>query len=131
LAESSKPAKMQANGECVKTSFREILADSHISAVAIGVFLLWSLESTARAVWSPLFSAASFLFTAVAILDIPYSSPTLTLADRLMWFSTGFYLFNAFMTFAAAWLLSRWVYGAGPLRSLSKYRANFARRNHV
>lgn len=122
---------MQANGECVKTSFREILADSHISAVAIAVLLLWSLESALNALWNPLFAAASFLFAAVAILDIPYFSPTLTRADRLMWIATGFYLFNAFMSFASAWLLSRWVYGLGPLRSLSKYRANSARGNHV
>jgi hypothetical protein len=122
---------MQANGKCVKTSFREILADSHISAVAIAVLLLWSLESAVKALWGPLSSAASFLFTAVAILDIPYFSPRLTRADRLMWITTGFYLFNALMSFAAAWLLSRWVHGVGPLHSLSKYRANLARRNHV
>jgi hypothetical protein len=122
---------MQANGECVKTSFREILADSHISAVAIAVLLLWSLELAANALWGPLSVAARFLFTAVAILDIPYHSPTLTRVDRLMWIATGFYLFKASMSLAAGWLLSRWVYGVGPLRSVSKYRANLARRNHV
>ncbi|MGB7283529.1 MAG: hypothetical protein WBE13_14785 [Candidatus Acidiferrum sp.] len=115
----------------MKTSLREFLADSHISAVAIAVLLLWSLELAAKALWGALSVAASFLFTAVAILDIPYFSPTLTRVDRLMWIATGFYLFNASMSLAAAWLLSRWVYGVGPLRSLSKYRANLARRNHV
>jgi F0F1-type ATP synthase assembly protein I len=122
---------MQANGECVKTSFREILAESHISAVAIVVLLLWSLDSTVKALWGPLSAAARFLFTVVAILDIPYHSPALARVDRLMWIATGFNLFNASMSLAAAWLLSRWAYGVGPLRSLSKYRANTARRNHV
>ena len=32
-------------GETEKRSLREILADSHISAVAIAVLLLWSLDS--------------------------------------------------------------------------------------
>jgi len=32
-------------GETVKRSLREILADSYISAVALAVLLLWSLDS--------------------------------------------------------------------------------------
>lgn len=122
---------MPTNGERVKPSLREILADSHISAVAIAVLLVWSLDAVFRALWGPLSRAASFLFTAVAILDIPYFSRTPTLADRAMLITTFSYLFSAFINIAAAWVLSRWVYGVGPLRSLSKYRTKLPRRNHV
>src|SRR5712691_1302616 len=118
-------------GESVKPSPRKILAESHISAVAIAVLLFWSLESAFRALWGPVSRAAGFLFTAVAILDIPYFSHTLTLEDRSMLIITFLYLLSALIKLAAAWLLSRWVYGAGPLCSLSKYRMRLARRNHV
>jgi hypothetical protein len=122
---------MPTNGDCVKPSLREILANSHIPAVAIAVLLLWSLNWGFQALWSPLLRVGDFLFIAVAILKIPYFSPTLTGADLFMLTTTLLFLFNALISFAAAWLLARWVYGVGPLRSLSKYRTRLARRNHV
>jgi Zn-dependent protease with chaperone function len=115
----------------VKPSLREILANSHIPAVAIAVLLLWSLNWGFQALWSPLLRVGDFLFTAVAILKISYFSPTLTGADLFMLTTTLLFLFNALISLAAAWLLARWVYGVGPLRSLSKYRTRLARRNHV
>jgi hypothetical protein len=122
---------MQTSGECVKYSLRKILADSHVSAVAIAVLLFWSLDSAFRALLGPLFRAVSFLFTAVAILDIPYFSRTLTFIDRVTLFITFSYLFNSLVCLTAAGLLSRWVYGLGPLRSLTKYRTKLVRSNHV
>lgn len=115
----------------MKHSLREILAESHVSAVAIVVLIYWSLYWGFTAVWGPLTRAFSFLFTAVAILDIPYYSTTFSSADRFALSITLEFLFNAFVCLAAAWLLSRWVYGAGPLRSLSKYRTRLVRRNHA
>jgi hypothetical protein len=122
---------MPTDGGCVKPSLHEILASSHIPAVAIAVLLLWSLDWGFQALWSPLLRAAGFVFTAVAILDIPYFSSTFTLSDRSMLTTTLSFLFNALISLAAAWLLSRWVYGMGPLRSLNKYRTRLAGRNHV
>jgi len=121
---------MPTNGNCVKRSLREILADSHIAAVSIAVLLLWSLIWGFHALWIPLARAANFVFTAVAILGIPYLGPA-TIVDRLLLNTTSLFLFNALLSLAAAWLLSRWVYGVGPLRSLSKYRTRLAGRNHV
>src|SRR5258708_38018158 len=118
---------MTTSGESVKPSLRKILADSHIAAVAIAVLVLWSLDSAFWALWGPLSRSISFLFTAVAILGIPYFSRTLTSTDRVTLFITFSYLFNSFVYLAAAGLLSRWVYGMGPLRSLSKYRTRLAR----
>jgi hypothetical protein len=114
----------------MRPPLRETLADSYISAVAIAVLLYWSFYWGFAALWSPLASAASFLFTAVAILDIPYFSSTFSSADRFMLTTSLLFLFNAFVCLTAAWLLSLWVYGIGPLRSLSKCRTRLARRNH-
>jgi hypothetical protein len=115
----------------VKPSLREILAESHVSAVAIVVLLYWSLYWGFIALWSPLAGAANFLLTAVAIRGIPYFSSTFTIVDRLELITALAFLFNAFVCLAAAWLLSRWAYGMGPLRSLSKSGKRLARRNHV
>jgi hypothetical protein len=131
LVESGYSVRMPSNGETVKPSLRKILADSHVAAVAIAVLLFWSLDWTSRGLCGPLYRAADFLFTAVAILGIPYFSRTLTLADFLMLIRAFFYLIDALIAFAAAWLVSRWVYGAGPFRSLSAYWKKPARRNHA
>lgn len=117
--------------ESVKLALRKILADSHISVVAIAVLLLWSLDWAFRALWSPLSRVIGFLVFAVAILDIPHFSTTLDVTDRFMLITTFSYLFGALVGLASAWLLSRWVYGVGPFRSLSLYRTRLTRRNHA
>ena len=117
-------------GETVKRSLREVLADSHVAAVAIVVLLLWSMDSAFRALREPLYSALGYLFTAVAILDIPYTS-MVWFKSPSPWIMAFFYLFSSINCLIAAWLLSRWVYGVGPLRSLSKYRGKIRRRKHA
>jgi hypothetical protein len=98
----------------MKPSVRKILADSHVAAVAISVFLLRSLNS---------------VFATVVVLDVPYFSRSLGYPDTLITMAS--YLFDALISFTAAWLLSRWVYGVGPFRSLTRYRSTLTRRNHV
>lgn len=115
----------------MKPTLREILADSHISAVAIAALLLLSLDWGFRALWGPFSRVAGFLFNAIAIFGIPYFSLRLDSADRLILITTITYLFSALISLAAAWLLSRWVYGVGPLRILSTYRTRLTRRNHA
>ena len=115
----------------MKPSLRQILADYHVSAVAIAVLLYWSLYWGFSALWSLLAPAANFLVTAVAIVGIPYGSFTFTGADRLVLTLTLIFLSNALVCLAAAWVLSRWVYRTGPLRSLSEYRTKLTRRNHA
>ena len=115
----------------MRPSLREILADTHIAAVAIAVLLLWTLDGAFHALWGPLSSVAGFVFTGVVILDIPYFSPVLSRADRLIVVTTLLYLSSAVISLSAAWLLSRWVFGVGPLCSLSAYRTRLTRRSHV
>jgi hypothetical protein len=115
----------------MKLPLRQALANSHVSAAAIVILLVWSIEWACRALFGPVVRLINFLFTAVAILDIPYISPKLNFEDRRMLLDTCFYFFNASCTAAAAWLLSHWIYGAGPIHSLISYRRRLARRIHA
>jgi len=99
--------------------------------VAVAVLLLWSFDSVLDALWDPIFSAISFLITAVALLGLPYIPPQFSFSQRSMLISTSFYLLEALICFAAAWILSHWVYGMSPLRSLKSYGERLARRNHA
>jgi hypothetical protein len=119
----------QQEGEAVKFSLREVLAQSYVAAVAIAVLLLWTLDNVFRALWGPVYRVGTFVYTAVAILRIPYFNPRLDWADRTMLMMTLLYLSGAAVYLLAAWLLSRWVYGMGPLRSLRECRAGFTGRH--
>ncbi len=102
----------------MKRSLREVLADSQVAAVAIAVFLLSGFDAAFRGLWEQLYRLGVFLFTAIAIWDVPYHSSTLTIFDRLNLIVTLYLLYSAIFCFAAAWGLSWWVYGHGPFHSL-------------
>jgi hypothetical protein len=99
--------------------------------MAIAVLLIWSFDSVLEALWDPILSAIGFLITAVAVLGLPYIPTQFTYSQRGTLILRCFPLFDAFFWFAAAWLLSRWVYGTGPLRSLKSCGERVARRSHV
>jgi hypothetical protein len=103
----------------MKRCLQEILIDSNVAATTIAVLLLWFMDSVFRGLWPLLGPAVEWLFTAVAIFDIPYFS--FTVVERSMLLISAFYFYAAIVSFAAAWILSRWVYGVGPLRSLIAY----------
>lgn len=111
-------------------SLRQVLADSHIAAVTIMTLLLWSIEGMFQAIWEPASRVLSYLATALAIMDIPTASP-LTAGGRLMLIETATYLFYAVASLSMAWFLARWVYGAGPLRSLIHFYSQPTRRGHA
>jgi hypothetical protein len=112
----------------VSKMFRKVLADSHVAATSIAVLLLKALESGVQTLEHPFYRAVSFLITSVAIRGIPYGTGTFTFFDWIMPFG---YLMDSITTLGAAWLVSRWVYGVGPFRSLSKCLAGFTRRSRV
>jgi hypothetical protein len=114
----------------VRHTLREILAESHISAVTIVVLLLWSIISVFRASIWPSIRIAEYLLTAVAIRGIPFAGP-FSFADRALLLVRVEHLFYAFADFSAAWLLARWVYGEGPLRCLSRYGQRVSRRSNA
>jgi hypothetical protein len=112
----------------VRPTVCQVLADSHIAAVAIAVLLLRSLESGVRILEHPFYRVVDFLINAVATRGIPSGSGTFTFIDWLMPFG---YLINTITTLGAAWLVSRWVYGVGPFDSLSRCHARLTRRSCV
>jgi len=115
----------------MRPSLRQVLADSHVAVVAIALLLLWSLDAAFQALWPPVSHAMNFVFTAIAILDIPYFSRTFTVADWSMLVMTLAYLYSSIVSFSAAWLLSKWIYGTGPFSTLMAYRSRLIRTKHA
>jgi hypothetical protein len=111
-------------------ALRQILFDSHVSAVAIAVLLVWSLSYVLEGLWQPVFSAISFTMTAIAIRGLPFDVPRF-FAPRDMVFVSCDALFNAATSILAASILSRWVYGMGPLRSLKMCHERLVRRDNA
>ena len=113
----------------MKVPLRQLLGDSHIAAVAIAVLLLRSFELGVRSLGQPLFLLGGFFVNVVAVRDIP--SGTFTLGQWLTLMPDLLSFVGSCITFGAAWLLSRWVFGMSPFRSLTDCRATIARRNHA
>ena len=115
--------------ENMKPALREILARTHVAAVAIVVLVLSSLHSMVWAILKPLPEVADYVATAVAISGVPAGE--FTVADKLILMTSAGYLVAGCVALAAAWLMSRWVYGASPFRSWSMNRAKITRNNHA
>jgi small-conductance mechanosensitive channel len=115
----------------VQTSLRKILIDSQVAAVAIAVLIFYSALEAVFALWEPVNQIVSYLITAVAIRDIPSFTATRSYATSSMLPITFVILLLALANLAAAWLLSRWVYGVGPLRSLGNLRNKLLRKKHA
>lgn len=113
----------------VQTSLRQALIDSYVAAVAIAVLLVWALDLGFRALWGPIRQAADFLFNAIAIFGVPYFD--LSKWDRMMLLISGLYLLQSILSLAVAWVLSIWIYGRGPIKSLMVCRDAIIGRQHV
>lgn len=112
-------------------STRETLMAAHISAVGVAILLFSSLEFAVRALAEPFPSAVGFLATAIAVRGMPYISRGTSLAGQFMLVPALFDLFWAVANLAAAWILSRWAHGGGPLAYLKHYGPILGRRKHV
>jgi hypothetical protein len=113
--------------EAAPPSLRAVLAHSYVAAVAILVMLVWSLDWMVRAVVASSGHLIEYLATMAAIRGLP----SIDFSDRIALSVGAFYVLSALCIALGAWLLSRWVYGAGPLRSLQQQRLRFAGRPHV
>lgn len=102
-----------------KQSGCEVLAESHVATVTIAVLLLTTLDTGFRGLWVPLSYLLEYLYTAIAILDIPYFSFT---AAHFNLAITIDYLTAALVSLIAANLLSHRIYGVGPFRHLRSYQ---------
>jgi hypothetical protein len=103
-------------------SLRKALVDSHIAAIAIAVLLSASFSTLFEALWQMFSPIVSFVFEAIAILDIPYFSYPLTKADRSLLIVAVLQTSFAILIFAEACCVSYLVYRAGPFRVLAGYR---------
>ena len=115
----------------MKGHLRQVLAESHVAVVTVAALLMWTLDAIFRGLWDPAYRLGAFVLTGIAIWDIPYIPPTPTVADRLMLITTGYFLYSAIVCFVGACLLSHWVYGMGPLRSLMTCGSKLVGRRHA
>jgi hypothetical protein len=115
----------------LKPSLRAVLAETHVADLAIAWLVLRALESAFWVVWPPIGRATGFVFMAIAIMDVPYHSSTLDLVGRVELLEMSRSLISALAAAASAWVLSRWMYGVGPIRSLSMSCKRLRRSSHV
>ena len=109
-------------------SFRQILTESRIPAVTIAVLIVWALDSGVRALKAPLFGIIDFVINVAAIGGTPYGSGRFFWGP---WIRPLSYAFTAIFYLGAAWILSRWVFGIRPFRSLRECCAKLVRRNYA
>lgn len=103
----------------MKRSFRDVLAASHVAAVAIVLLLIWSLAATFQLLIGLVSELlVKFVFTFVAILGGPRHSYSASSPSD--WFVATALLQGA-VCLLAAFLLSRFVFGKNPLRVLRDY----------
>jgi UDP-N-acetylmuramyl pentapeptide phosphotransferase/UDP-N-acetylglucosamine-1-phosphate transferase len=116
-------------------SLRKVLADSHVAPIAIALLMAWSLidgiDGLAPPVFYAILCAVLFVITAVTEREMPYSPFRLHGYDFLVLSQCLPHLLNAVTYAAAAWLLSQWVYGQGPIRSLRTAWSEIIRRSDV
>lgn len=110
------------------SALRKVLIESHVAAIAVAVLIFFSVAQIINAVWMPALYAVYFLLTAIAIRIIPYLPNSPDVITRQTWLNSFINLFSALASLAAAWALSRQVYGTGPLRMLGSYREKLSRK---
>jgi hypothetical protein len=131
LDETAQTATMAPSGDAMQRSFRKALADSHVAAIVLALLLFWPTQAVLQAMRGPFIRAVTFAVTMIAIRDVPSMSPGLNTIDRLMLAAFVSTLCRAVLSFAAAAILSRWVYGTSPLYVLRIYCSQLARRTNV
>jgi|GEM_PF-1043269 hypothetical protein len=112
----------------MKGRLSQVLADSHVAAVSIGVLLMWTIDAVCRGLWDPLYKFSAFLLSAIAIWDIPYIPSRPSFGDRLMLLASAHFLYSAFACILGSLLVSYAVYATGPIRSLTACRNELIRR---
>jgi hypothetical protein len=118
----------------VQTSLRKVLIDSHVAVATIAVMLFFTVVCVINfvfAMWDPALELIVYIATAVTIRGIPSAPVT-------RYYMTGYLLpvilsslLSVLTYIAAAWVLSHWVYGTGPLQSLANYQGKLVRKNHA
>lgn len=112
------------------SSLRKVLVDSHVAAIMIAILLFLSLEGF-------YITAFQVLNRLVLFIQLAANHQTSNILQKLEMRDPGMLpatissLVGALAIVFSAWLLSRWVYGVGPLRSLATYRDKLSRKSHA
>lgn len=110
---------------------RKALVGSHIAAITVAILLMMSGADLVLALREPAFYIGTFLGTAALILDIPYIPHALDPFTRIRLIICALILAEALLKFGAAWLLSRWAYGFGPIRCIRSCLDIIRRNSHA
>lgn len=106
----------------MKTSLRRVLAESHVAPIAIAILIaraiVGMIDGLALPVGHGILSAVAFVMNAVTERELPYIPHGLDGADLLLFFKSISKIEEAATCAVASWLLSRLVYGQGPIRCL-------------
>ena len=117
--------------ENTKTSLRKALVDSHVAAMTVAMLFVMSTGNLVVALRGPALAIGEFLGTAALILDVPNIPHALDPVTRVTLIVSALYLIKALLMFSAAWILSRWAYGFGPVRCLRSCGDIIRRNSHV
>jgi ABC-type phosphate/phosphonate transport system permease subunit len=119
----------------MKLTVRQVLGHSHIAAIAIAVLILWAIKLALYPLIFLLFGVGDEFILSLRNFFSPHyvpfdwREPLNFLYVAWLRASVGSIL-NAVLYVAVAFLLARWVYGHGPLRSLRKCGEKLAGRAH-
>jgi hypothetical protein len=111
-------------------SLRKTLVESHVAAVTVTLLLMASIQG---------FCCAAQYLVHVPILFAELAAhhrlgdfvSQLEKQDSYLLFGALSCLAGAAVVILCAWLVSRWAYGVGPLRSLAPYREKITRKFHA
>jgi hypothetical protein len=106
----------------LKSSLREVLAESYVAPIAIAILMGRSIvgliDGLALPVGYGIFSAIVFVMDAVGEREMPLIPHGLDIASLVLFTKNISSLEGAATCVLAAWLFARLVYGKGPIQCL-------------
>ena len=117
----------------MQNSLRKVLIDSHVAAITIAILLALSLSTAFVALWGFVDGVLYILAVeaySFAHLNLAYATHFMLYEELNNLPVTLAILFSALVCMLTAWLLSRWTFGVGPLRTLGSYRDKLSRKTH-
>ena len=102
----------------MQRSFRSAVLTSRTAAVAIALLTTWAIVNLVYALEGPAQQLLILTGTAIAIQDVP--APPSASEFRIVLLQSSQSLLSALTEFGMAWIVSKAVYGAGPLTALRR-----------
>jgi len=116
----------------VKTLLRKVLADSYVAPIAFAILIARAIVEIVAALATPirLMTVNPILFVIIWVSEreLPSTSILGDRADLFLLIDSIPNLCRALAFAVAAWVLSRLIYGRGPVQSLRYVGTQFSRR---